>query len=154
MADKKPVTWETLTEDVPLVVTGMYVTAKTMTAEGWRVLGFAEGAPLPKDVPLEDKKHLYRKGLVREEGWTPADEPDTTADDAIAYAESVKAGALTGLERAQRLVDQADARLSDAQAQKVRASKSASPPPPPSAAGQDPDPEPPKAAPRSKTTGG
>jgi hypothetical protein len=114
---------DTLPGDADLVVTGKYVTAKTMTTDGWTVVGFHEGAPLPKDVPLEDKRHLYRNGLVREVGWSPDQEPDTSADEAVVYAESVLAGAEANRDRAQQLVDEAQERLSDARARKAAAAK-------------------------------
>jgi hypothetical protein len=63
------------TDDVAgqqFVVTGPYITVKTGTLEGVRVLGFYRDAPVPKDVNPEHLLHLLRHDLI---GPTPVPAP-------------------------------------------------------------------------------
>ncbi len=62
------------------VVTGAYVTAKTMTTEGVRIIGLHAGAPLPNDVPESDGQHLLDHELIAESDVQPKAEP-AKADD-------------------------------------------------------------------------
>lgn len=48
------------------VVVAPYVTLKTMTHQGARILGFHAGAPVPDDVPPEMIKHHLDNKLIAE----------------------------------------------------------------------------------------
>lgn len=48
------------------VVTGAYVTLKTSTPQGPRILGFYRGAPVPADVSQEQIDHHLNQGLIAE----------------------------------------------------------------------------------------
>lgn len=50
------------------VVTGAYVTVKTVTPDGPRVVGLYEGAPWPADAPAEATEHHLEEGLIAEAG--------------------------------------------------------------------------------------
>jgi hypothetical protein len=45
-------------------VSAPYVTAKTMTQDGARIVGLHNGAPLPYDIPQDGLEHLIRQELV------------------------------------------------------------------------------------------
>jgi hypothetical protein len=90
-------------------VTGKYVTAKTMTTDGWRVVGLHEGAQLPPDVPEEDVAHLLRKGLVAEVGNEPVPPADMDAHARAEYADAVVLAAETELEKAKDRLKEAKA---------------------------------------------
>src|SRR5690242_5279763 len=47
-------------------VTAPYVTLKTMTENGVRVVGLYAGAPVPFDVPQDSLDHHIRMGMVEE----------------------------------------------------------------------------------------
>lgn len=46
------------------VVTGAYVTVKTMTNEGPRILGLFAGAPWPADATEDATRHHLAMGLI------------------------------------------------------------------------------------------
>lgn len=46
------------------VVTGAYVTVKTMTVDGVKVIGLHRGAPVPRDVDPAHLQHLLSHNLV------------------------------------------------------------------------------------------
>lgn len=48
------------------LVTGQYVTFKTMTANGLCVLGFYRGAPVPDDAEPAAIEHHLKVGLIEE----------------------------------------------------------------------------------------
>lgn len=50
------------------VVTGAYVTVKTMTVDGVKVIGLHRGAPVPADVDPAHLQHLLDHNLVGEAG--------------------------------------------------------------------------------------
>jgi hypothetical protein len=84
-----------MADDKQYVVTGKYVTAKTMTSQGPRVLGLHEGAPVPPDVPQEWVTHHLNMDLIKELP-APDPEPAPKADapakpDAPAKADAPKA---------------------------------------------------------------
>ncbi len=58
-------------------VTGAYVTLKTATPYGPRMMGFQHGAIVPADVPQDQIDHHLRKGLIEQVGG--AAEPAGTA---------------------------------------------------------------------------
>jgi len=47
-------------------VTGAYVTVKTETADGMRIIGLYAGAPVPADASDEWVKHHLSSGLIEE----------------------------------------------------------------------------------------
>lgn len=48
------------------MVTGEYVTVKTATADGLRIVGLYRGAALPGDASPETVQHLLGRGLIAE----------------------------------------------------------------------------------------
>jgi len=62
------------------VVTGAYVTVKTETADGPRVVGLYAGAPWPADAPPEATKHHLENSLIEEVG-APAPAPAAAAKE-------------------------------------------------------------------------
>lgn len=58
-------------------VTGEYITVKTETANGPRVVGLLKGARVPSDVSEESIAHHLRVGLIAE-----VDDVDAEVDDA------------------------------------------------------------------------
>src|SRR5258708_40122581 len=91
------------------VVTGPYVTVKTMTIQGMRVVGLYEGTPVPKDVPPPDLAHLLAQGLVHERGWVPPTPLEVTAAADAGMAAAQLANAQAELEKAQKAHDDAQA---------------------------------------------
>jgi hypothetical protein len=63
-------------------VTGAYVTTKTMTTQGMRVIGLHRGAPVPADIDPEHLKHLIAHELVGEVGQ-PQPDPMPPAQRAV-----------------------------------------------------------------------
>jgi hypothetical protein len=57
------------------VVTGAYVTVKTNTADGPKLVGLYDGAPWPADAPEEATEHHLREGLIAEVGKAPEVNP-------------------------------------------------------------------------------
>lgn len=53
-------------------VTGAYVTVKTDTSEGPRLVGLYEGSPWPADASAEATAHHLEEGLITEVGQEPA----------------------------------------------------------------------------------
>jgi hypothetical protein len=49
-------------------VVGEYITVRTATADGYRIVGLYKGAPLPGDVSPEAVAHHLRQGLIAEVG--------------------------------------------------------------------------------------
>ncbi|SRR6266581_1889937 len=129
-----------MAEPKKYVVTGKYVTVKTMTTEGIRVIGLYTGAPVPGDVPPDDLAHLLSIGLVHEEGWVPPTPGELSAADRASYADAVLRSAESELEKARKAVadaktarDAAAGAAADAEAAKEKA---AAPDPGPGEAGQ------------------
>ncbi len=91
------------------VVTAPYVTVKTMTIQGVRVVGLMEGAPLPADVPERDLKHLLDQGLAHERGWQPPSPEDEAIASDAGMAAAQLANAQAGLDKAQKQLDDAKA---------------------------------------------
>lgn len=55
-------------KDDDLTVLGAYVTVKTNTSEGPRLVGLYEGSPWPKDASPEATKHHLDNGLIGKVG--------------------------------------------------------------------------------------
>jgi|SRR5258708_5934623 len=110
------------------VVTGEYVTLKTMTTEGVRYVGLHRNAPVPADVPQEQVDHHLKMGLIHERGWVPPDPADTSAEHAASYAAGLLSTAEAELEKAQRARDEAKAgveRVKAAEAERAKAAADA-----------------------------
>jgi hypothetical protein len=60
-------------------VTGAYVTVKTSTADGVRVVGLYAGAPWPADADPEATEHHLANGLIAEVGVPAKAEPPPPA---------------------------------------------------------------------------
>lgn len=89
------------------VVTGAYVTMATMTSDGYRVMGFMLGSPVPKDVSQEVLDHLVAHGLATEVGLEPVVAGQPSADQLRRQADDELAAAKVGAEAAQTRVDNA-----------------------------------------------
>lgn len=75
------------------VVTGQYVTVKTMTNEGPRILGLHSGAPIPADADPEYVKHLVAHNLAAKVDEPKAEAPKEAAKPAAsAHAGAAGAG--------------------------------------------------------------
>jgi len=125
-------------------VTGLYVTVKTMTTDGWRVVGLHAGALMPPDVPQSDLDHLLRKGLIAEVGKEPLTPADLGAKATAEYAAAMVASreqdikdAHERLAEAREVKANADKVLADAEAKQAATEKlkaeAAAPPPAPAA---------------------
>lgn len=90
MAEKRP----------EYTVTGKYVTARTMTTDGWRVVGLMEGARVPPDVDDDWIDHHLRKNLIAEVGKEPVAPADLDADEAAKYADALVLAGEADLEKA------------------------------------------------------
>lgn len=69
-------------------VTGEYVTFKTMTVSGMKVIGLYKGAPVPSDVPQESIDHHLNMGLIEEVPQAAEPKAKASDDDAKAKAEA------------------------------------------------------------------
>lgn len=65
------------------VVTGKYVTVKTMTMDGPRIVGLSTGAPVPADVDEKSLKHLESHDLIVAVADPAAVNPDVTPVEAL-----------------------------------------------------------------------
>lgn len=75
------------------VVTGKYVTVKTMTMEGPRIVGLFAGAPVPRDVTDAQLKHLESHDLivaVEDAAAVNADVTPVEALDGVTAADRVR----------------------------------------------------------------
>jgi hypothetical protein len=54
------------------VVTGQFINVKTMTRDGWRIIGLGVDSQLPDDVSPEHIRHLLNLELIAE---VPEPEP-------------------------------------------------------------------------------
>ncbi len=61
-------------------VSGPYVTVKTSTTEGMRIIGLHRGAPLPLDVTPDAIEHLASHGLIESFPLGPAEEEHLAED--------------------------------------------------------------------------
>jgi len=106
-------------------VTAEYVTVKTMTVQGVRVVGLHKDAPVPADVPEEDLAHLIKMGLIHEIGWQPPTMAEMNAEQQAQYQGAILANAEAELAKAQKARDEAKLSLSMLhQAQKEAAAAS------------------------------
>lgn len=87
------------------VVTAPYVTVKTMTLEGWRVVGLHEGAPLPADVDQVTIDNLLRKGLAGEVGNLPVAPADRDAAQMAAFHDAQVVAAEYEVEQAKERLE-------------------------------------------------
>ncbi len=116
------------TEVEEYVVTGPYVTVKTLTPQGIRVVGLYDGAPLPADVPQKDLEHLLAQGLVHERGWVPPSPQDEAAARDADQAAAQLHNAQAELDKAQKAHDDAQAavdRFARVQAEEEKARRAA-----------------------------
>ncbi len=84
------------------VVCAPYITLRTMTPEGPRILGFYDGQPVPEDVPKEQIEHHLGTRQIRavEEPKRAEPEPARAAQEAPAAASAPRAGSRgTGTKR-------------------------------------------------------
>jgi hypothetical protein len=76
-------------------VTGAYVTVKTMTVDGVKVIGLHRGAPVPADVDPAHLQHLLAHDLVAEVGQAAkADDMPEVQRAQLDANEAAKAGQL------------------------------------------------------------
>jgi hypothetical protein len=106
-------------------VTAQYITVKTQTSEGKRVVGLMDGAPVPVDVAPEDLAHLESHGLIAEIGKAPIDPRAPSPRAKVDAAEAAVKAARDAQEEASKVLRDAqehrdqmvkDAGASDAEA--------------------------------------
>lgn len=71
------------------VITGAYVTVKTMTTQGPRIVGMYAGAPWPDDAEAAATQHHLDCGLIEE---VPAPAPPVEAPKVAAVVKPATAG--------------------------------------------------------------
>ena len=132
-------------------VVGKYVTVKTMTSEGPRIIGLMEGSSLPGDIEPDSLAHLIRVGLVRRVGDPPPPDPGVVTPAAkLADAEARLAAAEAALKDARERVDQEREGVKKAQAAVDAEAEAARPPAKPAAPAK---PAPPATGEQGKATG-
>jgi hypothetical protein len=102
-------------------VTGKYVTARTMTTDGWRVVGLMEGARVPPDADPEWIEHHLRKKLIAEVGKEPVAAADMDAEEAARYSDALVLAAEADIAKAEERLDAAKAQQRSAHERRDKA---------------------------------
>lgn len=111
-------------KDKQYVVTGAYVPMKVMTADGYQVRGFAQGAPVPELDPATFD-HLLSHGLIAAEGEQPAAGVGPTASQLAQQARAELAASRQAVADAQVRLDNAQAAVKTAEDAESRDSDTA-----------------------------
>jgi hypothetical protein len=114
-------------------VTAPYVTMESVTDQGRRVQGYADGAPVPNTVPDWQFDHLFSHGLIAAQGEQPVNTVGQSAEQRARQALAEVQAARTAVAEAQARLDNAlaDQKSADAELAEQRKAAAAAPVPVP-----------------------